>query len=271
MGNRAEHQNDLNGLFDAYLQNGNQDALTEYLLGNSNLPGRRGNIELAAAFGDSIEARQRGHFGRLWEYCSRLVNFSINEAPVNTAMEFLPFCGTVGVGTIGSVVTDYYDQAMLELERLANDPRWRTREAVCFGLLRLLTRRATDTLQVLQAWAKRGSLLERRAAAAGVAEPQLLKNEPFAVDSLRIHEIIFQRFPETEDRRGEDFRVLRKGLAFTLSVVVSAIPEIGFDFMGQLTADNDPDIDWILKQNLKKNRLLRYFPKEVAEIQQLLV
>jgi hypothetical protein len=70
-----------------------------------------------------------------------------------------------------------------------------------------------------------------------------------------------------EDRRAEPFRVLRKGLGYTLSVVVRALPEEGFTLMARLVDSGDPDALWIVRQNLKKKRLMRHFPQEVEAIE----
>jgi hypothetical protein len=51
--------------------------------------------------------------------------------------------------------------------------------------------------------------------------------------------------------------VLRKGLAYGWSVVVAAQPSIGKRRMERWIRSQDSDVRWIMKQNLKKNRLLR--------------
>ncbi len=241
-----------------------------YMLNNSNLPGRRGNIELAAAFGDLLEKHLGDELKMLRKFCASLVEISAEAAPVNSVKEFLPLSGAIGIGAIGAFDPDFYKKAMVKLMRLANDSRWRMREAVCFGLQRIFSKCKADALHDLEIWVEHGTLLERRAVAAGVADPPLLQDGAFALGALQIHKIIFLRFMEEENRPSEAFRVLRKGLAFSLSVVVSAISEAGFSYMKSLIVEDDPDIHWVLKQNLKKNRLLGNFPQKVAELQQLL-
>jgi hypothetical protein len=206
----------------------------------------------------------------LWLLCLDMAGISADEAPVNTAEEFLPFCGAVGLGALGVASPQFYDGAVGRLRTLARDPRWRMREAVCFGLQRLLARRRGDTLDALEAWVQGGDPLEMRAAAAAVAEPALLVDEQTAARALQIHRAIFERFPEFEDRRAEAFRTLRKGLGYTLSVVVCALPQEGFALIEQLVASPDGDLLWIVKQNLKKNRLVSRYPQQVEALQQLL-
>jgi hypothetical protein len=270
MSKKAQHAQDLSGLFDDLVQGGSPEALTGYLLANSNLPGPRGNLELAAAFADVVENLAGAAGARLWGLCLRLTEISAAEAPVNTAEEFLPFCGTVGLGALGTTSPEFFDSAVERLRTLARDPRWRMREAVCFGLQRLLGQRCGDTLVHLEDWVRGGNLLEMRAAAAGIAEPRLLVDEAVAARALQLHAAIFARFPAIGDRRAEAFRILRKGLGYTLSVVVSALPQEGFTFVRQLAVSQDGDVRWIIRENLKKKRLVSGFPQQVETVQQLL-
>jgi hypothetical protein len=270
MGKKAQHIEDLGGLVDGFVRGGSPQTLTAYLLSNSNLPGRRGNIELAEAFGDVVEALARAAGARLWELCLGMTGISAEEAPVNTAEEFLPFCGTVGLGALGATCPEFYDSAVGRLRTLAGDPRWRMREAVCFGLQRLLAQRCSDTLAGLEGWVRDGNPLEMRAAAAAVAEPRLLVEGEVAARALQLHAEIFAQFPGISDRRAEAFRILRKGLGYTLSVVVAALPQAGFAFVQQLAVSDDGDVRWILKQNLKKKRIASKYPQQVEAIQQRL-
>jgi hypothetical protein len=191
---------------------------------------------------------------------------SADQAPVNAPEELIPFCGALGLGAIGALSPSLFHPALAALRRLAHDPRWRMREAVCCGLQRLLALQTQATLNTLAGWVAPGEWLEMRAAAAAVAEPALLEDERTAVSALQLHRDIMDHVVAAEDRRAETFRVLRKGLGYTLSVVVCARPHEGFAFMARLVDSGDPDVLWIVKQNLRKNRLLKNFPQEVASL-----
>jgi hypothetical protein len=278
MTKKDDHKRHLIPLLHTFLETGDAQSLLAYIVSNSNLPGRRGNLELALAFGDLLEDYARQEAARLWELCGRMVEVSPDEAPVNAPQELIPFCGAVGIGAIGSLSPALFEPALRTLRGLANDTRWRMREAVVFGLQRLLTKRQHDALRALGTWITPGEWLEMRAAAAAVAEPTLLKNRETAVSALQLHRQIMDHVVQTQDRRpalgpskgSERFRVLRKGLGYTLSVVVRALPEKGFAFMARLVDSGDPDALWIVKQNLKKNRLLKNFPREVESLRRRL-
>ena len=59
------------------------------------------------------------------------------------------------------------------------------------------------------------------------------------------------------ERRSEGFLTLRKGLGYCWSVAVAALPEDGKPLMEKWAARRDEDVRWIMRENLKKNRLVR--------------
>jgi hypothetical protein len=266
MGNREAHKQDLFGLFAGFAATGDTGPVTAYLLSNSNLPGPRGNLELAQAFADVVGALagQDIEFAVLWSQCKSMAEIPADVAPANGPREFIPFCGTVGIGALGAANAGYLEPALGMLRGLARDPRWRMREAVCFGLQRLMAVDSDATLRALDAWVVGGDALEMRAVAAGVAEPPLLSDTATAVVALRLHQGILDKVRRREDRTSDAFRTLRKGLGYTLSVVVCAVPQEGFAFLGELAKYEDRDLHWIVKENLKKNRLVKNFPAEVS-------
>ena len=266
MGKKEDLKRELIALLDAFIATGNSRELFDYIATNSNLPGPRGNLELAAAFADLIGQYAPEKDKWLWELCAKMTEVSAEEAPVNNPRELIPFCGAVGIGALGATCPTLFAKAIKALRASANDPRWRMREAVPMALQRLIAARPQETLNILKQWAAEGSPLEMRAAAAGVAEPALLRNDESAQAALGLHETIFERMPEFDDRKSAEFKALRKGLGYTLSVVVQAAPREGFALMHQLAATKDKDVLWIVRENLKKNRLVKNFPTQVESI-----
>ncbi len=270
MSKKATYQAGLARQLQEYLSGRDASGLMDYLASHSNLPGPRGNLELAEAFSDMVTEVGGENAGSLWELCVKMSAISADEAPTNNPREFIPFCGTVGIGALGAAAPGLFDGALAALRRLAEDPRWRMREATAMGLQRLLRSRPDETLTALEGWISGGSPLVLRAAAAAVAEPALLVYEDMAHRALRLHRRILERVVGFDDRRSEGFKTLRQALGYTLSVVVQAAPEVGFAFLRGLAATPDADIRWIVRENLKKNRLVRYFPEEVARVKDIL-
>jgi len=264
------HKQDLANFLCDFLKTSNKEEITEYLISNSNLPSPRANLELANAFAEVVEVYSSRHADTLWNLCLRLIQISSDEAPVNDPKEFLPFCGAYAVGAIGAVRPAFFEEALSYLQELAKDPRWRIREAVAMGIQKLLEKHSRDTLKALEGWIQKSKWLAMRAVAAGVAEPALLRKQQTARGALKLHEKIFAQILSTKERQSEEFKKLRQGLGYSLSVVVCAIPKEGFRFMRQLYGSQDADIQWTIRENLKKNRLIKNFPDEVDSIKQLL-
>jgi len=121
MGKKENHKQDLVDFFDEFLKVGDAGKIVGYLVSNSNLPGRRANLELAEAFVEVVEDYFVKGPERLWGLCLKLIEVSLDEAPVNDPKEFLPFCGAWAIGGIGSVSSEFFEKALSFLKELAND------------------------------------------------------------------------------------------------------------------------------------------------------
>jgi hypothetical protein len=217
-----------------------------YLLRESGLPGPRGNIELAKAA--ALEGDER-------RFASWL-RWNPAQAPTGTAEEFLTFCGALGQGTLvagGSL------PALDRLRGLASDPRWRLREAVAMALQIWGDTDMDALLSEMEAWAE-GSPGEQRAAAASLCEPRLLDSPQRIRRVLSVLDRITTRIAGSTERRTDSFLALRKGLGYCWSVAVAAEPEAGKPFMEKWLASADPDVAWIMRENLRKARLARMDP-----------
>ncbi len=214
-----------------------------FLLAESGLPGPRGNLSLAQAVADEGDE----------ELFERYQALDAEEAPTNSPYEFLAFCGVLG---LGRVLAEGKREVLPTLRSHASDRRWRLREAVAMALQRLGTVDMDSLLQEMEEWSE-GILLERRAAAAALCEPNLLSRQEHARGVLRVLDQITASIQDVETRRSDDFKALRKGLGYCWSVAVAALPEEGRAAMKKWFASQDKDVLWIMKQNLRKKRLVR--------------
>jgi hypothetical protein len=219
------------------------DDWDPYLLKESKLPGPRGNLELAQVVADE---------GNL-ELFRRYIAYTADQAPVNSPYEFLAFCGVVGLGRLLA----QGNTGLLETLRVhASDPRWRIREAVAMALQRFGDVSMEQLITAMQKWSK-GTPLEQRAAAAALCEPRLLGKPKHAKEVLRILDEITATFERVRNHRSEDFLALRKGLGYCWSVAVVALPNEGKLLMEKWLVTTDRDIQWVMRENLKKARLVR--------------
>jgi hypothetical protein len=224
-----------------------------YLLMNSNLPGPRGNLELMQAF---VEIGSEKDFIPLLDYTP-------DKAPVNSPEEFLAFCGTVGLGKLISEGKYEYFQ---KLRELASDPRWRNREGVAWALQIIGKKDFNLLLKNLESWST-GNHSEKRAVAAGLCEPILLTVEENTARVIEILDKITRQSIRDKNRKSEEFQTLRKGLGYCWSVAVAAYPAKGKLIFEKLLECNDKDIFWIMKENLKKNRLIKMDPRWVKDLE----
>jgi hypothetical protein len=234
-------------------------TLTEwdtFLLQESGLPGRRANLELARAVAEEGDQA-------LFE---RYVTIDAEKAPTNSPHEFLAFCGVLG---LGKLLARGDRSVLLKLRRHASDARWRIREAVAMALQRLGQADMDALLQEMEDWSQ-GSYLEQRAAVAALCEPSQLREASQVESVLDILDRVTTSMQEAVDRRNEEFRVLRKGLGYCWSVAVAADPEAGKKRMERWFPSEDPDVRWVMKENLRKKRLARMDAEWVAAARQQL-
>ncbi len=220
-----------------------------FLRAESGLPGPRGNLELLqVAADDAAEADLR-----------RWAAIAPGEAPTNTPGEFLVACGVVGLGRLVVQGRLGFD----ELRPHARDERWRVREAVAMALQRIGVVDMDRLLAAISDWAH-GDRLEQRAVVAGLAEPVLLRDPRHARAVLSALDGITATMPGAADRGRESFRVLRQALGYAWSVAIAALPEEGTALLDCWCSSADPDVRWIVRENLRKARLARAAPDWTA-------
>jgi hypothetical protein len=168
---------------------------------------------------------------------------------------------------LGSLCPAEGPKALSELKLLSHDGRWRTREGVAMALQRILARSGVPFARGLEGWVSDEDWRQMRAVVAGVAEPPLLKRDPaLARAALELHQRVISRLQGAKDRRSDPFKVLRQALGYSLSVVVAQLGPEGFEYMRALSRTDDEDVEWILKENLKKDRLKRSSPDDVTDL-----
>ena len=218
--------------------------LAAFLGAHSGLPGPRGNLELADAFAAAAPRET-------------ILAFADDED------EYLRFCGTQGLGRVmvkprdGAGVPETALLATL-VERAA-DPLWRVREASARALQMVGDRDPARMHVIVAEWMGHPNAYVRRAAVAAICEPRLLKDAAGFRAGLDACEagtaaLIALSLAEREEPGP---RNLRQALGYGWSVVVAANPADGMPRFNRLRASEDPDVAWIVAENLKKSRLKR--------------
>ena len=120
-------------------------------------------------------------------------------------------------------------------------------------------------LQEMEQWSK-GNLLEQRAAVAALCEPGQLRETAQVERVLEILDTITTSLEQVVDRRSDEFRGLRKGLGNCWSVAIVALPKTGKKIMERWIANDDKDVLWVMRENLRKKRLTRMDAQWVAAL-----
>lgn len=216
----------------------NQAETLAYLQQHSDLPGPRANLTLIVAAVEILPAE--------WA-----VPLTASED------EYLACCG---VATLGRLLAEEPGSLTL-LDRLthaAADERWRVREAAAIAGQRLGDARPDQMRALVAGWTEHSNPLVVRAAIATICEPRLVNDPDTAAAALtacaRATDVLMA-VPAAQ-RRDPEVRVLRKGLAYCWSVAIVAAPKQGLAAFEALDR-SDPDVDWVVRQNLSKNRLKR--------------
>ncbi|MBI4790949.1 MAG: HEAT repeat domain-containing protein [Chloroflexi bacterium] len=218
-----------------------------FLSQESGLPGPRGNLELAQAVADEGTAE-------------------LFERYIKSPDEYLAVCGAIGLGRL---VAEGQRKYLRPLRALASDSRWRVREGVAMALQRVGDQDMDSLLREMKTWSQ-GNPLEQRAAAAALCEPRLLSEPQHVQRVVTILDDITASIANVEDRKSPEFIALRKGLGYCWSVAVAALPAEGKRRLEKWFSSRDADVLWIMRENLKEDRLARMDAAWVARWQKRL-
>ncbi len=215
-----------------------------YLVEHSGLPGPRANLALLGAVGDLADA-------------------SMLDTLISSDDEYLLACGVAG---LGGRLASSNDLAMRRLRTFASDPRWRVREAVAMAIQRFGDSSPAGAGSLAVDWAADPDPLVRRAAVAGICEPRLLRTPAVAALAIRACQLATDslaadsrstRSPSGAPADRETRRVLRQALGYCWSVAIAADPGPGLVAFAVVCANPDPDVQWVVRENLGKKRLAR--------------
>ena len=261
--NRELYRADLRPLIQSALQHGNNRSLEYYLVERGKLSPTYANLPMAHTFADIIgEVVAAGsNDSAIEKLLDGWANLSLEAVPVGSDREILPLVAVLSYGQVAVSRREWWRDEVAKLRRAASDGRWRVREMVAAAFQRMLDADWDRAYTDLTSWLNDDDPLVIRALAAAVAEPPILKDELRAENALALQWLAIDWFVEmpADRRRDENVRVLRQALGFTISVAVAAAPEEGFVLLERLAGmKDDKDIQWILRENLKKNRLNKW-------------
>ena len=212
----------------------------ENLLKNSGLPGPRGNLELLYSFSKNATKNEV-------DECFSFYRDDLHNSPE----EFVVMCGIVGYCILNK---DNIQKTLTTIRKYASHSSWRIRESVAIGIQEIAENNISGILNNLKEWLD-GNDLEKRAIVAALCEPKLLKEKSIIIQVLEILNIITMSFDKIDGKLSEDQKSLQKTLGYGWSVAIASLPNEGKVAFEKITKCNNKHIKWIVKENLKKNRL----------------
>jgi hypothetical protein len=254
---------ELEGLLIAALEGGEaeQMALERFLAERSGLPGPRLNLALVETFAglvaDYVRREPEPPIDPLEKLLDGWAALPLEDAPINQPREILPAAAVLSYGKVAVARPDWWPDEIGKVYRAATNSRWRVREIVAAALQNMLAADWPRTYAALQSWLEDREPLVIRAVVAAIAEPPLLNTRERGAQAVALQTTALDwlaALPATR-RPEENVRVLRQALGYTVSVAVAAAPEPGLALLQKLHASTDLDLQWILKENLKKQRL----------------
>jgi hypothetical protein len=247
---------------------GRASQVRTLLADNSGLPGPRSNLELAYSFAGAVAGMRVDDW--LWDFLVEMARTSVANAPENTPKVFLPVCGLMALGALygGGLPRPRRRAAHGVITGAAADSRWRVREGAAMALQLAGERDPAGLRELVDGWLPAAGPYEMRAIAAGLAHPPLLADPGFASYCVGVARAILAAVSRAgpEERRTDGFTVLRQGMGYAVSVFAAHCPGEGFALLEKSAAVRDPDLAWIVRENLKKKRISNDFPEETARV-----
>jgi hypothetical protein len=212
----------------------------ENLLKNSGLPGPRANLELLYSFSKNATENEI-------DECLSFYKDDLHNSPE----EFVVMCGIVGYCILNK---DNIQKTLTTIRKYASHSSWRIRESIAIGIQEIAENNMSEILNGLKNWID-GNDLEKRAVVAALYEPKLLKEKSFIIKLFEILNKITMSFDKIDGKLSENQNSLRKTLGYGWSVAIVSLPEEGKVAFEKIAKCNNKHIKWIVKENLKKNRL----------------
>lgn len=217
-------------------------AKVQNLLKNSGLPGPRGNLELLYSF--SREASESDV-----KECFSFYSDDLSNSPE----EFVVMCGITGYCVSNR---KNIKKTIGYIRGYASHSSWRIREAVAIGIQEIAEGNMDEIISNLMNWID-GNDYEKRAVIAALCEPKLLKQEQTVVTLFKILDKITMDFKSIEGKLSDSQNTLRKTLGYGWSVAIAALPVEGKKAFSRIAESDNKQIKWIVRENLKKNRLAK--------------
>lgn len=215
----------------------------ENLLNNSGLPGPRANLALLHSFSKTATEEE---IKKCLSFCT--------DGLHNSPEEFVVMCGIVGY-CIQNQNNIPLKELLQTIRKYASHSSWRIREAVAIGIQEIAANRILEVITNLKEWIN-GNAYEKRAVIATLCELKLLTAKDIIIKVLEILLQVTIGFNEIKGKLSDSEISLRKTLGYGWSVAIVSLPDEGKEKFEKIAKIDNKHIQWIVKENLKKHRLM---------------
>jgi hypothetical protein len=212
----------------------------ENLLTHSGLPGPRANLSLLYSFAKIATEKEI-------KECLSFYRDDLHNSPE----EFVVVCGIVGYCFLNR---HDIGGTLHRLRPYASHSSWRIREAVAIGIQEIAVGNMDRIIEGLSDWMN-GNAFEKRALVASLCEPKLLKEELYNLKILSYLDRLTREFEKIPDKLDDKQESLRKTLGYGWSVLIIHLPVHGRSAFEKMAVSDNRNIQWIIRENLKKKRL----------------
>jgi hypothetical protein len=241
---------------------GDRDPLYKHLARLSGLPGTRPNLPFAERFGEVVASHGKAADGLV----VALVSLDENEAPGASAWEFLPVCGVYALAARAAKDDKAYRKSLARLHSLADDARFRVRDAVVAALVHLGTMCKVQLLDDVQPWMD-GYHHAAAVILAIASEPLIHVLDGYASVEARLEEafVLLENAPRSAARY-PGHKHLVEAMSNTPRIVAARFGVPAFDQLARWTRTDDPDLRAIIRANLTGTRLVGRYASEIERV-----
>lgn len=175
---------------------------------------------------------------------------------LNSILAPLDFVGAAGVVACGVAYGKGNPSWATSIRSATIHGSLRVRDAAVLALVQCGRVSTKKLLELVASWDDT-SLIEDRCISMGISDLELMSDESFVAEVLNILDRVLENLERERNTKSEDFKNLKKTLAFTLANPVAALPESGKASFEAWMRTSSPDVRWILIESLKRNRLIQ--------------
>jgi hypothetical protein len=241
---------------------GDTRVLYDRLTRGSGLPGIRVNDALGRAFADACAARG----ARADRLIALMAGYDADEAPGATPLEFLPFCGIAAAAARACTDEAAVEPTLVLLHEHADDFRFRVRDAVVAGLVRIGGKRGDDLAMRVAPWMD--GYHHAAAVLYAMAEQEWCASLTSADEPLaRVDEAwVLARDASRAAARYPGHKSLMDALAIAPRALAARFGVPVFDMLVRWTQSKDPAMRAVIEKNLGGSRLAGRFAPELDRV-----